>query len=129
MKRDIEGDEDVRLLVRSFYNKVLEDDLLAHFFAYAKEHKWDEHLHTLDSFWKNILFFDGDYFGNPLQVHKTLHFFKPLQHRDFKRWLQLFTQTVDELFEGDKAELAKQRATSIATMMRIKIVANNDQLT
>jgi hypothetical protein len=29
---------------------------------------------------------------------------------------------VDQLFEGEKAEQAKQRATSIATVMQIKIV-------
>lgn len=122
MKKDIEGAEDVQLLVRSFYSKVLQDDLLAHFFAYAKEHKWEEHLQTLDSFWNSIIFYKNDYLGNPMQVHKTLHAFKHLQHRDFERWLQLFNQTVDELFEGEKAELAKQRAMSIATMMRIKIL-------
>jgi hemoglobin len=35
--------------------------------------------------------------------------------------MHLFTATVDELFEGEKAELAKQRAISISTVMRIKI--------
>jgi len=34
----------------------------------------------------------------------------------------LFMQTIDELFEGDKALLAKQRALSIATVMKIKIL-------
>jgi hemoglobin len=35
--------------------------------------------------------------------------------------VQLFTESVDKSFEGSKANLAKQRATSIATMMNIKI--------
>jgi len=39
----------------------------------------------------------------------------------FQKWLLLFTETVDQLFEGEKAELAKQRATSIATVMQIKM--------
>ena len=29
-------------------------------------------------------------------------------------------RTVDELFKGDKAEMAKQRAASVATMMQVK---------
>jgi len=39
----------------------------------------------------------------------------------FQRWIHLFTETVDELFEGNTSELAKQRATSIATVMQIKM--------
>jgi hemoglobin len=37
------------------------------------------------------------------------------------RWVKIFSETVDEMFEGTKASLAKQRAVSIATMMNIKI--------
>lgn len=122
MKKEITTFEDVQLLVRSFYNKVLDDEILSPFFAYVRQHHWDKHLAVLDTFWNNVLFYTGDYFGNPLQVHTTLHHFSKLSNKDFERWLQLFTQTVDELFEGEKAELAKQRATSIATIMRIKIL-------
>ena len=35
--------------------------------------------------------------------------------------IKLFTTTVDELFAGSNAEQVKQRALSIATVMRIKI--------
>ena len=36
-------------------------------------------------------------------------------------WLHYFNSTVDELFEGQVAFLAKQRAKSIATIMQIKM--------
>ena len=99
MKKDIEEFKDVQLLVRSFYSKVLNDEVLAHFFDFAKDHNWEAHLHKLDSFWNNVLFYKGGYFGNPLEVHKTLHYYKPLQHSDFTRWVLLFIQTLDDLFE------------------------------
>ena len=38
---------------------------------------------------------------------------------------KLFQSTVDELFTGDKAELAKQRALSIATVMKLKTIYLN----
>lgn len=136
MKKEIESFEDVQWLVRSFYNKVLNDEMLSPFFAYVKNHHWDRHLEVLDSFWNNIIFCSGEYYGNPLEVHTTLHYFSKLEKKNFDRWLKLFNQTVDELFEGDKAELAKQRANSIATIMQIKIlnakeenVINNDKTT
>ncbi len=40
----------------------------------------------------------------------------------FQRWILLFNETVDELFKGEKAELIKQRALSISTVMQIKIL-------
>ncbi len=80
----------------------------------------------LDNFWNNILFYSGGYYGNPLQVHATLHHLNKLKGKNFDRWLQPFNETVDELFEGEKAELAKQRALSIATIMRMKILDEAD---
>ena len=128
MKKQMTGFEDVQLLVRSFYNKVLTDKMLSPFFSYVREHHWQKHLEVLDSFWNNVIFFSGGYFGNPLEVHKKLHYFSKLESKDFDRWLQLFEKTVDDLFEGEKAELAKQRAHSIATIMRINILQNKNSL-
>ncbi len=125
MKKDIENIKDVQLLVDTFYGRVLKDDMLYPFFEYVHKHHWAAHLNVLYSFWENVLFYTGNYDRNPLKKHQTLHHFKPLNDENFERWLQLFTQTADELFEGEKAELAKQRALSIATIMRIKIVHNN----
>jgi hemoglobin len=40
---------------------------------------------------------------------------------EFLEWLRLFYDTVDELFEGEKAELAKYRGRTIAGIMLYKI--------
>ncbi|MDB5192150.1 MAG: group hemoglobin [Segetibacter sp.] len=126
MKKEIEGFEDVQLLVRSFYNKVLGDQTLGHYFAYVAAHHWNTHLEILDRFWSNVIFYTGDYDGNPLETHKILHHFKALNKPAFERWLHLFNETVNELFTGDKAELVKQRALSIATIMQIKILSDTE---
>lgn len=125
MKKRLEKFGDVQLLVRTFYNRVLEDEMLSPFFAYVKQHHWERHLEVLDAFWNNVLFYTGNYYGNPLQVHATLHRFNKLESKHFDRWLQLFNATVDELFKGEKAAMAKQRALSIATIMKIKILHRN----
>jgi len=129
MKKQIENYDDVQLLVRTFYDKVLKDDILSPYFSYVKNTHWEEHLEVVNSFWNNILFYTGGYHGNPLAVHSTLNFFSKLERRDFDRWLQLFTETVDDLFDGEKADLAKQRARSIATIMQVKILNGNNGLT
>lgn len=123
MKKKLQDEDDVRLLVRSFYNKVLKDEMLSPYFAHALLNNWEKHLEVMDRFWSNIIFFTGNYTGNPLQVHHTLHRFMPLDKEKFARWLQLFMSTVDELFSGEKAELVKQRANAIAQVMQFKILS------
>ena len=56
-----------------------------------------------------------------MQPHINLHQRSPLQAQHFETWLRYFNETVDELFEGEKAFLAKERALSIATVMKIKL--------
>jgi hemoglobin len=56
-----------------------------------------------------------------MRVHIDLHQKEPLTQAHFERWLAHFNATVDEMFVGPKAHLAKERALSIATVMRIKI--------
>ena len=59
-----------------------------------------------------------------MSVHTHLNKLTPLTKEHFERWLQLFTGTVDELFEGNKAMIAKEKALSIATIMEIKIMGS-----
>jgi len=54
-------------------------------------------------------------------THRKLNLIVSLTPEHFKRWLSLFQQTIDENFEGEKAELARQRAISIATVMQLKL--------
>ncbi len=56
-----------------------------------------------------------------MQPHMVLHQKSPLQKHHFETWLSYFNEPVDELFEGEKASLAKERALIIATVMQIKI--------
>jgi hemoglobin len=122
MKKDIETRKDIELLVRRFYDKVIADPLIGPVFTDLAKVDWDKHLPVMFDFWENTLFYTGGYTGNPMKSHQDLHRKWPLQASWFKQWLTLFIATVDELYEGEKAVLAKQRATSISTVMQIKIL-------
>lgn len=125
MKKDISTREDIELLVRAFYEKVKGDPVIGHIFTQVIKVNWDKHLPVMFNFWENTLFYTGTYSGNPITSHRRLNNIFPLNEGHFARWLMLFTATVDELFEGEKAALAKQRAMSIATVMKIKIFNNS----
>jgi len=124
MKSDIAGREDIELMVRAFYDKVKIDPVIGPIFNDVANINWEKHLPVMFDFWENTIFFTGGYSGNPMKPHQELNRIFPLQEKHFSRWLELFKCTVDELFVGEKAELAKQRAMSIAMIMQVKFRKN-----
>jgi hemoglobin len=119
MKTEINGRAEIELLINAFYERVKTDPVIGHFFGHVH---WDKHLPVMYDFWENALFYTGGYTGNPLKIHQAFHQRHPLSEADFKQWITLFTDTLDSLFEGEKAELARQRAYSISTVMQLKTV-------
>jgi hemoglobin len=103
MKKHIDNQEDIEFLVRSFYGKALNDELLSpHFKGIDFEH----HFPRMFDFWGFILLGKTGFTGNVFDKHKHLEVGK----EEFERWVSLFHQTVDELFEGEIAERAKAQA-------------------
>ncbi|HMO33378.1 MAG TPA: group III truncated hemoglobin [Lacibacter sp.] len=127
MRRDLSSKEDIISLVDLFYERVLQDSELRPFFTDVVQVNWEKHLPLMYRFWENILFHTGSYTGNPMQVHKQVHQKCPIREHHYKKWISLFHQTVDDLFEGELAETAKQRAQSIATVMLIKLQGHPEQ--
>jgi hemoglobin len=122
MKKDIQGIEDIKVLVDHFYQQVVKDPVIGYIFTDSIKVNWERHLPLMYSFWENTLFYTGGYSGNPMMIHQRIHQLIQLNSDQFDRWIKLFCASVDNLFAGEKAELAKQRAVSIATVMKIKIL-------
>lgn len=123
MKTDITGRKDLELLINTFYEKVMNDPVIGFMFTHVN---WDQHLSVMYSFWENTLFYTGGYMGNPLKVHQNINKCSQLTKAHFDQWQNLFVSIVDELFEGEKAEILKQRALSISTVMQINILPGNE---
>jgi hemoglobin len=120
-KKDIANRQDIQVLIDSFYTKVRQDHVIGYIFNEIARVDWPHHLPIMYDFWEGVLFQKGGYAGNPMIIHKQLHQQSPLTKEHFDQWLKLFLETIGEHFEGEKAELARQRAISIATTIRIKI--------
>ncbi|HEX6914453.1 MAG TPA: group III truncated hemoglobin [Chitinophagaceae bacterium] len=125
MKTDIRNRQDIEQLVNTFYDKVKENQVIGHFFTDVVKVDWDKHLPKMYEFWQGIVFGSSSFSGNPIQTHKAVHALQAFSKADFDEWLRLFRETVDQLFEGEKAEGIKQRAASIATVMQLKVIHNN----
>jgi hemoglobin len=116
---DITQRADIHRLIEHFYAAVRPDPLIGHLFTHVD---WAHHLPRIQAFWEQMLLGTAHYTGHPMDVHIALHQRTPLNVLHFERWLGLFRAAVDELFAGPKAEEAKERATSIASVMRTKVV-------
>jgi hemoglobin len=121
--REIQSPADIRLLIDTFYQKVRSDDVIGYIFNDIARVDWPKHLPVMYAFWEQIVLGTGDYTGNPMVIHQKLNELIPLQPEHFERWLTLFSQTVNELFAGEKAQLALSRATGIAAVMKTKLTS------
>lgn len=122
MKHDIQSRQDVETLVRTFYDQVRSHPEIGPFFNETIT-DWPEHLSKLSDFWETNLFFVKAYKGNPLRTHIEVdhNFDNKMEQAHFGHWLQLWISTIDRLYEGENAGLAKERARSIAHVMFIRI--------
>lgn len=119
---DIESRDHIEQLMRAFYAKAIPDPVIGHYFAQVIHMDLEKHLPVIIDFWETVLFGIAKYKSNAIAVHQHLHEQSAFEYKHFEQWVKLFQSTVDELFEGEKAELAKQRALSIATVMKIKTI-------
>jgi hemoglobin len=125
MMSDIETREHLEIMLTAFYQKVFKDDLISHFFTEVVPLDLNHHLPLITDFWESVLLNAQGYKRNVMEIHLNINKKSALTKEHLDRWVQLFTATVDQFFEGGKATLAKQRAQSIATMMSIKISQSN----
>lgn len=117
MQKDISNIDDIKRLVDTFYAKVQQDELLAGIFNKVIQNNWPKHLEKMYSFWQTVLLGKHTYYGAPFMPHSNL----PVSKKYFDRWLALFYETLGELFEGEKADEAKWRATKMAEIFQLKI--------
>ena len=119
--------EDVRVLVHTFYDKIRQHDMLGPIFnAHITEEQWPAHLSKLTDFWESNLFSVRTFRGSPSKAHVKVD--KNLNHtvsqNHFAQWLQLWFETIDELFEGELADRAKEMARRMSTGQYIHIWQN-----
>ncbi len=116
-KLDIRTEQDVELMVDSFYAKVNQDPLLSYVFNDFAEVDWQSHLPKMYQFWSSLIFGTQSYKGNPFAAHVPL----PVDKTHFDLWISLFEENIDELFAGEVAEHTKLRAKSIAYVFSTKL--------
>lgn len=109
------SDAGIAALLRDFYARAREDDLLGPVFARVTH--WDEHLARVTDFWSSVALMTGRYHGQPMRAHFGLG----LTPEHFQRWLALFASTVGEHCTEAGAALLVARARTIASSLEMGI--------
>ncbi len=114
--------DDIFLLVTCFYKKIRKDPVLSPVFNSIIV-DWESHFEVLTDFWESQLLVRRTYLGNPIEVHQKVD--AKMNHtitsEHFGLWLNLWFETLDELFTGELVWIAKNRAQKMSTMLFIKI--------
>jgi hemoglobin len=120
MKKDITTREDIEVLMQKFYDTLLEDPFMAPHF---KNTDFKHHMPRIVHFWTFILLDEPGFMGNVFDAHRHLD----IDERHFTRWISTFHTLVDSLFEGPKAEYAKNQASIIGGgfQTKLKYLKNN----
>lgn len=119
--RKLETRDDIELLVNRFYDKVGRDETIGFFFNDIAKVNWNEHLPKMYKFWETLLFGQASYKGNPMAVHFPINEIQAIEKHHFEHWLKLWTETVEENFTGETAEMAIYKANNISKLMAHKM--------
>jgi hemoglobin len=111
---DIQDRDDCERLVRAFYGRALVDPMIGWIFVDVAKLDLEAHVPVIASFWETVLLGADSYRGGAFRPHAALHAKVALRGGHFERWLTLWRTTVDELFAGERAELAKAHAARVA---------------
>lgn len=125
--KTIETREDIEVLVHSFYEKIRKDDILGPIFnTHIPEDGWYEHLMNITDFWETNLFNVPRYKGSPTQKHINVDINSnyTISQVHFGKWLQLWFESIDEMYIGDYALRAKDTARKMSTKQFLSIWKN-----
>jgi hemoglobin len=120
---DIETRADCERLVRAFYGRALSDPVIGWIFTDVAHLDLEAHVPQIASFWETVLLGAQSYRGGAFRPHAALHLQVRLRAGHFERWLWLWHTTVDELFAGERAELAKAHADRVARAFHARLEA------
>ena len=112
------SEDGIGLLVDHFYSKIRVDSVLGPIFEHVLRDEWGPHMETMHDFWSSVMLKSGRYKGAPVPAHLGI---KVIEPEMFDRWLRLFGETCDELFEDGVALAFRAKAVRIAESLKLAL--------
>lgn len=103
--------ENIETLVTLFYHKAMKDEQIGHYFVLElgddiENEEWKDHIDTLVNFWATVFLDEPLYFSDPYGPHFTII---GLKKEDFTHWIELFSQTADQVYIPEIADRFKEK--------------------
>ncbi|EAJ6135365.1 group III truncated hemoglobin [Campylobacter lari] len=121
MKFETINHEGIKKLMDVFYAKVRADKDLGPIFNEkigTDDESWKKHKEKIASFWAGMFLADPSYSGSPLRAHHEL---PPFSREFFDIWLNLFDESLQEVFEDEPRDIIIERARMIAQRFQMII--------
>lgn len=114
--------EGIDLLMDIFYAKIRADksgvgDIFNNQIG-TDDTSWEKHKRKIANFWYGMLLNIGDYSGAPLKAHLDL---PPFPREFFTIWLELFEESLKQVFCDEVAAQVLQRAQMIAARFQFML--------
>jgi hemoglobin len=122
--RDITTANDIGVVVRRFYRAVIADPLLGPLFErYGVD--WPHHIPKLERYWEHVLLDRPGAPVNTIAAHGPVQRSTPFDREHIDRWLELWEETIDDVYVGSVADRAKARAHQVGRALQA--VANRQR--
>ena len=118
---DIENEQDVKLFLDAFYEKVKVDETIGYIFNDVANLNWDDHMPKIYAFWEALLLGKPGFGGDVMGMHIRLNQKEKLTTEHFDRWIKLFSETVTSMYAGTKVNEALNRANIIRSTIEFNI--------
>ncbi len=109
-------EQSIRLMVDTFYEGVRSDEILGPVFEKTLHGAWDAHMPRMYAFWSTVLLGTSSFQGNVYGKHMAL---SGIEKEHFARWLELFEETVTQLYDAETAGEIMQVADRIAGSLQL----------
>ncbi|MBX7491439.1 group III truncated hemoglobin [Helicobacter turcicus] len=124
-KYDVICKEGIDVLMDVFYARIRADkngvgEIFNNVVGKSDE-VWNLHKSKISNFWQGMLLGEGNYAGVPLKAHLDL---PPFPREYFKIWLDLFDESLKEVFNDKIASEILQRAQMIAQRFQFMLYEN-----
>ncbi|WP_299546467.1 group III truncated hemoglobin [uncultured Helicobacter sp.] len=124
-KFDVICKEAIDILMNIFYAKIRTDkNGVGEIFNSVigrNDEAWEIHKRKIANFWQGMLLGEGDYSGVPLKAHLDL---PPFPREYFEIWLELFDESLKEVFCESVAKQILERAQMIAQRFKFMLYEN-----
>jgi len=110
------NEAEIEMLVRTFYARIREDEVLGPIFNNAIGDNWEPHLLKMCDFWSSVMLTTGRYKGQPMLAHMKLKMVTP---KHFDLWLMLFREAAEDVCAPETAECFVEKAARIAESLQL----------